>query len=88
MRAHVKITPCEKARRGGVAWGDFHAYSRFARSTIPEKKMGTTRRLLFGQGVKLRTVKRVTKTRKLFNCNIAAKLVEKLCCMFYHTHTK
>ena len=26
-----------------LAWGDFHARSRFARSTIPEKKWGTTR---------------------------------------------
>ena len=27
------------------AWGDFHARSRFARSTIPEEKWGTTRSL-------------------------------------------
>ena len=32
----------EKATRGG----DFHARSRFARSTIPEEKWGTTRSLL------------------------------------------
>jgi len=25
-----------------LAWGDFHARSRFARSTIPEEKWGTT----------------------------------------------
>ena len=25
-----------------LAWGDFHARSRFARSTIPEGKWGTT----------------------------------------------
>ena len=30
-----------------LAWGDFHARSRFARSTIPEEKWGTTRSLLF-----------------------------------------
>ena len=28
-----------------LAWGDFHARLRFARSTIPEEKMGTTRSL-------------------------------------------
>ena len=33
-----------------LAWGDFHAHSRFARSTIPEEKWGTTRSLnLFNQ---------------------------------------
>ena len=38
MRARVKITPF-------LAWSDFHARSRFARSTIPEEKWGTTRSL-------------------------------------------
>ena len=28
-----------------LAWVDFHARSRFARSTIPEEKWGTTRSL-------------------------------------------
>ena len=28
-----------------LAWGDFQARSRFARSTIPEEKWGTTRSL-------------------------------------------
>ena len=28
-----------------LAWVDFHAPSRFARSTIPEEKWGTTRSL-------------------------------------------
>ena len=28
-----------------LAWGDFHARSRFARPTIPEEKWGTTRSL-------------------------------------------
>ena len=46
-RAHVKITKREKG--DGVSpfltWGDFHARSRFARSTIPEQKWGTTRSL-------------------------------------------
>ena len=28
-----------------LGWGDFHARSRFARSTIPEEKWGTTRSL-------------------------------------------
>ena len=37
-----------KARRGGpfLAWGDFHARSPFARSTIPEDKWGKTRSLV------------------------------------------
>ena len=30
-----------------LAWGDFHARSRFARSTVPEEKWGTTRSLSF-----------------------------------------
>ena len=29
-----------------LAWGDFHARSRFARPTIPEEKWGTTRSLV------------------------------------------
>ena len=29
-----------------LAWGDFYARSRFARSTIPEEKWGTTRSLV------------------------------------------
>ena len=43
--ARVKITP----RRVSpfLAWGDFHARSRFARSTIPEEKWGTTRSLFY-----------------------------------------
>ena len=28
-----------------LAWGDFHARSRFARSAIPKEKWGTTRSL-------------------------------------------
>ena len=52
-RERVKITPREKGdtRRGErnmspfLAWGDFHARSRFARSTIPEEKWGTIRSL-------------------------------------------
>ena len=28
-----------------LAWGDFHARSRFTRSTIPEEKCGTARSL-------------------------------------------
>ena len=29
-----------------LSWGDFHARSRFVRSTIPEEKWGTTRSLV------------------------------------------
>ena len=29
-----------------LAWGDFHARSRFTRSTIPEEKWATTRSLV------------------------------------------
>ena len=51
------ITPREKRRHAAgiflsprrvppfLVWGDFHARSRFARSTIPEEKWGTTRSL-------------------------------------------
>ena len=39
-RARVEITPREK---GETRWGEFHVRSRFARSTIPEDKWGTTR---------------------------------------------
>ena len=41
-RARVKITPCEKRRHAQfLAWGDFHARSRFARSLhYPWGKMG------------------------------------------------
>ena len=57
-RARENHPTREKAKRGGdhmflsprrvspfLAWGDFHARSRFARSTIPEEKWGTTRSL-------------------------------------------
>ena len=50
-RARVKITPREKRRHENfslfpprlpfLAWDDFHAHSRFARSTIPEDKIWT-----------------------------------------------
>ena len=38
----MKITPREKGetRLTFLAWGDFHARSRFARSSIPEEKWG------------------------------------------------
>ena len=52
-----KSPHARKARRGGerekwrvspfLAWGDFHARSRFARSTTPEDKWRTTRSLGF-----------------------------------------
>jgi len=35
------------------AWGDFHARSRFARSTIPEEKWGTTRSLGLAEMIKI-----------------------------------
>ena len=33
-----------------LAWGDFHARSRFTRSTIPEEKWGTTRSVVQANG--------------------------------------
>ena len=51
----MKITPREKRRHfllstrrvsPYLAWVDFHARSRFVRSTIPEEKWGTTRSLI------------------------------------------
>ena len=53
----MKITPRdtrEKETRGVsrfLAWGDFHARSRFTRSTIPEEKWGTTRSLNLIYGI-------------------------------------
>ena len=58
-RARVKITPREKRRHAAgreknesprrvspfLAWDNFHARSRFSRSTIPEEKWGATRSL-------------------------------------------
>ena len=42
----MKITQCETKRHASrlafLTWGDFHARSRFARSTIHEEKWGTT----------------------------------------------
>ena len=49
-----------------LAWGDFHARSRFAHSTIPEEKWGTTRSLA------------IQRQKKVFYClNIA--FLEKYC---------
>ena len=45
QRARVKITACRLFSRRG----DFHARSRFARSTIPEEIWGTTRSLSLEQ---------------------------------------
>ena len=47
MRARVKITPHKerRLRLAFLAWGDFHARSRFVRSTVPEENWGTTRSL-------------------------------------------
>ena len=46
---HFSSGIVERAKRECVspflAWVDFHACSRFARSTIPEEKWGTTRSL-------------------------------------------
>ena len=39
---HFSLSP---PRLDFLAWGDFHARSRFARSAIPEEKWGTTRSL-------------------------------------------
>ena len=36
----------EEVCRQFLAWGDFHARSRFSRSTIPEDKWGTTPSLI------------------------------------------
>ena len=40
------IVERRRLRLAFLAWGDFHAHLRFARSTIPEEKWGTTRSLL------------------------------------------
>jgi len=41
----------ERAKTPFLAWGDFHARLRFARSTIPEEKWGTTRSLYVWTGL-------------------------------------
>ena len=41
----VQILTVSPPRLAVLAWGDFHAHSRFARSTIPEGKWGTTQSL-------------------------------------------
>ena len=43
---HFSLGIVERAKRER-AWGDFHAVSRFACSTIPEEKWGTTRSLIY-----------------------------------------
>ena len=47
---HFSSGMVERAKRF-LAWGDFHARSRFARSTIPEEKWGTTRSLNLIYGI-------------------------------------
>ena len=42
QRQTLTVSP---PRLAVLAWGDFHAHSRFARSTIPEGKWGTTQSL-------------------------------------------
>ena len=83
----MKITPREKRRHAAgreknflsprrvspfLAWGDFHARSRFARSTIPEEKWGTTRSLFllspFVYGFFLSVPNQVEKLRKFQWC--------------------
>ena len=43
-RINIKFE-CDGRVSSFLAWGDFHARSSFARSTIPEEKWGTTRSL-------------------------------------------
>ena len=43
IRERVKITPREKRRHAAGREKFFHARLRFARSTIPEEKWGTSR---------------------------------------------
>ena len=48
-RGGIFLSPRRPTRRVSpfLAWGDFDVRSRFARSTIPEEKWGTTRSLEF-----------------------------------------
>ena len=43
MRRGQRKMPCRVLPL--LAWSDFHARSRFARSIVPEEKWGTTRSL-------------------------------------------
>ena len=59
----VKITPREKGetrRLAFLTWGDFHAHSRFARSTVPEEKWGLRNLIIANKlrGAKTRNDKR------------------------------
>ena len=40
MRNYIFSLSISLPRLAFLAWGDFHARSRFARSTIPEEKFG------------------------------------------------
>ena len=55
-----------------LAWGDFHARSRFAHSTIPEEKWGTTRSLEF--------IGSIYRPKKLKSCTIQARTLRRPCC--------
>ena len=45
IQYRLRVVPHFSSVSPFLAWGDFHAPSRFARSTIPEEKWGTTRGL-------------------------------------------
>jgi len=57
-----------------LAWGDFHARSRFARSTIPEDKWGTTRGLLLISiiPISVRRVELSAYTKRFLNSALQA----------------
>ena len=52
-----------------LAWGDFHARSRFARSTIPEDKWGTTRSLEAALQPWIFIIKNAKQLKKLSKIN-------------------
>ena len=57
-----------------LAWVDFHARSRFARSTIPEEKWGTTRSLILKPRIPDSTGKNFPDSRNQILCLHSVRL--------------
>ena len=66
-----------------LAWGDFHARLRFARSTIPEEKWGTTRSLVVPRHGAIFLVVTssvaIKEEMKIDNCSVNKKNAQEIC---------
>ena len=65
----VLISLCLRRVSPFLAWGDFQARSRFARSTIPEDKWGTTRSLEAALQPWIFIIKNAKQLKKLSKIN-------------------